>query len=166
MSEFSTVHKAKGGVVVSGVQRWGRSEQSPKFKQVGAFRHQEVWWPHCGLSRTHPKCGPGEVHSIEELRRKRARKNQMFFNRISAETFQALLSDYRYLENEIHYYYGENFLKIIYIFLLKTKGILFENWIQMKALTDISHTGFRISMENLTIPAMLQVSLETAKFSV
>ena len=46
-------------------------------------------------------------------------KNHMFFIRISAETFQALLSDYRYLENEIHYYYGENFLKIIYIFLFE-----------------------------------------------
>ena len=31
MSNFGTVHTAEGGVVLSGAQRWGRSEQSPKL---------------------------------------------------------------------------------------------------------------------------------------
>ena len=93
-----------------------------------------------------------------KISEEKARKNQMFFIRISPETVQALLSDYRNLENEIYYYYGVNFLIVIYIFLLKTKRILFKNWIQMKTWTDLCHNRFRISMENLTIPAMLQVN--------
>ena len=90
-------------------------------------------------------------------------RKKMFLIRVSAETFQALMTDFRYLGNEIYNYYGENFLNVIYIYLLKITRILFKNWIQMKTWTELFHNRFRITMENLTIPAMLQVNHRNSK---